>query len=63
MNRAETEQEIKRLHAQADARATESGRLRILADEELERASECRRQADALRGALNREQGKIDGGG
>jgi hypothetical protein len=56
MNRIETEQETKRLHAQADARSTESGRLRILADEELERASECRQRAKALREALNKEQ-------
>lgn len=47
------EAKIARLHAEADAHSAESGRLRILADKELEKAAELRQRANALRGELN----------
>lgn len=46
------EAKIARLHAQADEYSKESGRLRVLADGQLERAAECRQQANALRREL-----------
>jgi hypothetical protein len=49
---------IARLHAEADVHSAESGRLRILADRELEKAAECRQRANALRSALNLDQAK-----
>jgi hypothetical protein len=53
-----TEKKIARLHAEADAHSAESGRLRILADRELERAAELRQRAKELQTALNLDQAK-----
>jgi hypothetical protein len=53
-----TEKKIARLHEEADAHSTESGRLRILSDRELEKAAELRARAKGLRGKLNLEQAK-----
>lgn len=50
------EAKIARMHAEADAHSAESGRLRILADRELEKAAELRQRAKELRTAFNRER-------
>ncbi len=42
--------------AEADAHSAESGRLRILADKELEKAAELRQRAKELRMALNEKE-------
>ena len=52
------EKRIARMHAEADAHSVESGRLRMLADRELERAAELRQRAKELRTALNLDQAK-----